>query len=118
MMDMDELAQYCLSRKGAQEDYPFGPSPLVIKVGGKMFALLSQGIDGVHISLKCDPDTADLLRMQYTAVVPGYHLNKRHWNTVVVDGSVPEEELKWMIDHSHAMVVKGLPRTERERLGF
>ncbi|WP_274364779.1 MmcQ/YjbR family DNA-binding protein [Paenibacillus thermotolerans] len=115
---MDELAQYCLSRKGAQEDYPFGPRPLVIKVGGKMFALLSTEADGVHISLKCEPDMADLLRRQYATVLPGYHLNKRHWNTVIVDGSVPDEELKWMIDHSYAMVVKGLTRTEREKLGF
>jgi len=118
MMDMDELAQYCLSRKAAVEDYPFGPTPLVVKVSGKMFALLSEGDGGEpNLSLKCDPHIADMLRMQFEAVIPGYHLNKRHWNTVIVDGTVPESEMKWMIDHSHELVVKSLTKAQQAALG-
>lgn len=117
-MQSQELAQYCLSRKGVVEDYPFGPQPLVMKVGGKMFALLSEGEGHISISLKCEPETAELLRAQYADVVPGYHLNKKHWNTVNVNGSVPEEELKWMIDHSYALVVKSLTKAEREKIAL
>ncbi|WP_442604548.1 MmcQ/YjbR family DNA-binding protein [Paenibacillus sp. KN14-4R] len=87
-----------------------------MKVGGKMFAILAEREGGVHISLKCEPEMADLLRMQYASVTPGYHLNKRHWNTVKADGDVPEEELKSMIDHSYRLVVKGLTKAEREKL--
>lgn len=111
-------AQYCLSLKGAREDYPFGPEPLVIKVGGKMFALIGADAENISLSLKCDPDMADMLRGQYDAVRPGYHMNKRHWNTVSVDGSVPDDELKWMIDHSYALVVKSLRKADRELLGL
>ncbi|QAY68539.1 MmcQ/YjbR family DNA-binding protein [Paenibacillus protaetiae] len=113
----EEWASYCLSRKGAVKDYPFGLDPLVMKVGGKMFALLSEAGGQVHISLKCEPEMAELLRSQHEAVVPGYHLNKRHWNTVTVNGSLPEEEVRWMIDHSYALVVKSLTKAVRESIG-
>lgn len=115
-MNKQELIRYCLTRTGAVEDFPFGPEPSVMKVGGKMFALISE--DGAaSISLKCDPFEADLLRAQYEAVKPGYHLNKRHWNTVTVDGSVPEQELLDMIDQSYGLVVRSLTKAEREKLG-
>lgn len=115
-MNKQELIRYCLTRTGAFEDFPFGPEPSVMKVGGKMFALISE--DGAaSISLKCDPFEADLLRAQYEAVKPGYHLNKRHWNTVTVDGSVPEQELLDMIDQSYGLVVRSLTKAEREKLG-
>ncbi len=115
-MKNQDYIDYCLSRKGANKDYPFGPDALVVKVGSKMFAILSENSDSLHISLKCDPLVARDLRDQYSAITPGYHLNKQHWNTVVVDGSVPDEELKWMIDHSYALVVKGLTKAEKLQL--
>lgn len=117
MRTIEELKRFGLSLKGSVQDYPFGPEPLVLKVGGKMFALLAEGKDGVSISLKCEPEMAELLRAQYEAVVPGYHLNKRHWNTVRVDGSVPDEELQWMIDQSYRLVVRSLTRAAREAVG-
>jgi predicted DNA-binding protein (MmcQ/YjbR family) len=113
---MPDLRQYCLNKPGAYEDYPFGPEPAVFKVGSKMFALLNETVGQAVISLKCDPGLSDLFRQQYAAVQPGYHLNKKHWNTVVLDGTVPDSEILWMIDHSYELVVKSLPKTERERL--
>jgi len=111
-MNRDSIVSYCLDKPGAREDYPFGPEPLVVKAGSKMFALVS-GNEPVRISLKCDPDTAIMLRQEFEAVKPGYHLNKMHWNTVVVDGSVPEQDVRWMIDHSYALVLKSMPKRER-----
>jgi predicted DNA-binding protein (MmcQ/YjbR family) len=98
------------------EDYPFGDGVAVFKVGGRMFALVSlEGSPGT-VNLKCDPDLAVALRAQYSAVRPGYHQNKRHWNTVDLDGSVEDDELREMIDHSYELVVNRLPRAERARL--
>lgn len=115
-MNKQELAAYCLSKAGAREDYPFGPDPLVMKVASKMFALISDegGLD--NIALKCEPETAYLLRQQYAAVKPGYHLNKQHWNTVVMDGTVPDDEIRDMIDHSYELVFRKLTRAEKEAL--
>ncbi|MDQ6418838.1 MmcQ/YjbR family DNA-binding protein [Paenibacillus sp. LHD-117] len=113
---MSELAEYCKGLKGASEDYPFGPEPLVMKVGGKMFALLGANGDVANISLKCEPHMAELLRMQHAAVNPGYHLNKKHWNTVTIDGSIPDEEIREMIDHSYELVVRSLTKAQRAEL--
>ncbi|WNQ12777.1 MmcQ/YjbR family DNA-binding protein [Paenibacillus aurantius] len=110
------LIRYCLSKKGAVEDRPFGPEPLVVKVGGRMFALIAESAEACHFSLKCDPVIAENLREQHSAVRPGYHLNKKHWNTVVLDGSLPEEDVMAMIDHSYDLVVAKLPRSVREEL--
>lgn len=109
------LITYCLSKKAATEDYPFGPLPLVMKVGGKMFALIMITAEEKvsHISLKCDPVIAENLREQHEAVQPGYHLNKKHWNTVAVDSSLTEADLHNMIDHSYDLVVKSLPKAQR-----
>ncbi|WP_166242955.1 MmcQ/YjbR family DNA-binding protein [Paenibacillus turpanensis] len=112
-MKYEEIVSYCMKKAGAWEDYPFGPEPLVLKVSTKMFALLGGTVDTPHLSLKCKPETADLLRQQFASVKPGYHLNKAHWNTVVVDGTVPREDLVWMIDHSYDLVVKSLPKAKR-----
>lgn len=109
-------AAYCKGLKGAVEDYPFGPEPLVMKVGGKMFALLGVNDGIANISLKCEPHMAELLRMQHEAVKPGYHLNKKHWNTVTLDGSIPDDEVREMIDHSYELVVRGLTRAQRAEL--
>jgi predicted DNA-binding protein (MmcQ/YjbR family) len=104
-----------MSQKAAVEDFPFGDDVAVFKVMNKVFALLPVG-GTPHISLKCDPDLAVMLRETYPTVSPGYHLNKKHWNTIDVDGSIPEDEIKEMIDHSYAQVVKGLSKADREEL--
>lgn len=112
-MTPDQITAYCLEKTWTTEEYPFGPSPTVLKVAGKMFALLALGIDGIQLSLKCDPVIAANLREQNPSIRPGYHLNKKHWNTVTVDASVTESDLKAMIDHSYELVVRGLPKSKR-----
>jgi predicted DNA-binding protein (MmcQ/YjbR family) len=120
-MDWEDVRQYCISKQHAIEDYPFDDRTLVIKVGGKMFALLGspplQDSAG-SVNLKCDPEWAVLLRNTYPAVTAGYHMNKRHWNTVVLDRSIPDDELIEMIDHSYDLVVKSLSKRLRQELGL
>ncbi|WP_268811686.1 MmcQ/YjbR family DNA-binding protein [Mycobacterium kyorinense] len=106
----------CGSLPAAVEGYPFGDGVAVFKVGGRMFALVSLDGDPGTVNLKCDPDIAVNLRARHRAVRPGYHQNKRHWNTVELDGSIPDDELEEMIDHSYELVVSQLPRARRERL--
>lgn len=115
-MDHAALQAYVLAKPGATETYPFGPQPLVAKVMGKMFALLAQTSTPPQISLKCDPAMAQFLRDEYPAVQAGYHLDKRHWNTVTLDGSVPADELRGMVDESYMLVVQGLTRAQRHLL--
>jgi predicted DNA-binding protein (MmcQ/YjbR family) len=112
----EAIATYLLSFPEAVEDQPFGPHVDVYKVAGKMFAILSPEDDPPAISLKCDPLIAVELREEYDAITPGYHLNKTHWNTVTLNGSVPDRELKKMISHSYKEVVTGLPKTLREKI--
>ncbi|GIL12193.1 MAG: DNA-binding protein [Chloroflexota bacterium] len=114
-MDRNELRLYCLSRRAAVEDFPFGDDVAVFKVSGKVFALLPVA-GPVRISLKCDPTWAVVLRQTYPAVKPGWHLNKKHWNTVEVDGSIADDEILEMVEHSYQLVVKGLTKVERARL--
>ncbi|HDY98519.1 MAG TPA: MmcQ/YjbR family DNA-binding protein [Pseudomonas sabulinigri] len=108
-----DLRRYLLSKPEAEESFPFGPEAAVFKIQGKMFALLLERDGVASVNLKCDPEQAIGLRDLFTAVTPGYHMNKRHWNTVRDDGSIPVGELQRMIDHSYALVVKGLNRTQR-----
>lgn len=110
----ETIRAYTLAKPGASEDYPFGPEPLVCKVGGKVFALLSRG-NPPQLSLKCDPPYAEDLRALYPAITPGYHLNKRHWNTVLLDGSVPDDLLTTLVDESYRLVMCGLPRAMRQQ---
>jgi predicted DNA-binding protein (MmcQ/YjbR family) len=112
----DEVLNLCGSYPGAVEDYPFGDGVAVFKVGGRMFALLTLDDDYGRLNLKCDPDLALELRATFPAVSPGYHTNKRHWNTVELDGSIDNDELREMIDHSYELVVSKLSRVERTRL--
>jgi predicted DNA-binding protein (MmcQ/YjbR family) len=112
-MDFEALRAYLAAKPGAVEEFPFDPVTLVFKVGGKMFALVATSDQPLRITLKCDPPKAELLRELYPAVLPGYYMNKRHWNTVVLDGSVADEELRTMIDESYGLVVQGLPRARR-----
>lgn len=107
------IVAYCLAKPGAQETYPFGPSPMAAKVGGKMFALIGKNDGRLQLSLKCDPFIAASLREQYACITPGYHLNKKHWNTIAIDGSVSMQELEDMVDHSYELVLNGLPARVR-----
>lgn len=115
-MNRNDLVAYCLSRKGATVEQPFGPDIDVFKVQGKVFALMPTGSRTPSISLKCDPALATLLRDTYPAVTPGWHLNKKHWNSVLVDGSVADDEMEEWIDHSYAQVVKGMTKAQRTAL--
>ena len=112
-MNFETLRTYLLQKTGATEDFPFDNVTLVIKVCGKMFALLGINNDPLRINLKCDPIKAEFLRQQHAAVLPGYHMNKRHWNTVVLDGSIPESEIYSMINDSYDLVVQGMPKSKR-----
>ncbi len=115
-MNIEEFRAYCLSKKGTQEDFPFGNETLVMKVMGKMFALAN--LDGpLTLNLKCDPEIAVELRERYPAVQPGYHMDKKHWNTVDMDGSVPDKLVRQWIDHSYELVVAKLPKKLKEELG-
>jgi predicted DNA-binding protein (MmcQ/YjbR family) len=112
----DRVIAACAAKPGATEVYPFGDDTAVFKVGGKMFAVVPLGAPPGSVSLKCDPDVALELRGQYPAITAGYHLSKRHWNTIQLDGSVPDEELLELIGHSYDLVVAGLTRAERAKL--
>jgi predicted DNA-binding protein (MmcQ/YjbR family) len=115
-MRRDEVLELCARLPGAVEDHPFGGGVAVFKVGGRMFALVSlEGATG-SVNLKCDPQLALDLRARHPSIRPGYHQNKRHWNTVELDGSIEDGDLRWMIDHSYELVVSGLPRAARDRL--
>ena len=115
-MQVDAFRDYCLRKAGVTESSPFGPEHAVFKVGGKMFALLAFEEVPPTANLKCDPDLALELRDRYEEVRPGYHMNKKHWNTVQIAGAIPQAELTRMIDHSYELVVKSLPKSQRERL--
>jgi predicted DNA-binding protein (MmcQ/YjbR family) len=117
-MNPAELRVQCLSFPGAEETFPFGPKTSVFKVAGKMFALSQLGADSLRVSLKCEPQLAEALRGAHAAVLPGYHLNKRHWNTVIIDGSVPDDAIRNMIEDSYDLVVSKLPRARRRALGW
>jgi predicted DNA-binding protein (MmcQ/YjbR family) len=112
----DRVMAACGTKPGSAEDYPFGDEVAVFKVAGKMFALVPLGPAPGSVSLKCDPGLAADLRGRYAAITPGYHLNKRHWNTVALDGSVPDEEVLELVDHSYDLVLVGLTRAQREQL--
>jgi len=115
-MDLERFREYCLKKRGATADTPFGEDVLVFKVAGKMFALAALDEIPATANLKCDPDLALDLRDRYEQVQPGYHMNKKHWNTVEIDSGIAEAELRRMIDHSYELVVKSLPKVARAKL--
>jgi predicted DNA-binding protein (MmcQ/YjbR family) len=110
------LRDYCLSLPGAEETFPFGPRTSVFKVAGKMFALSQLGAASLRVGLKCEPELAQALRDAHAAVLPGYHLNKRHWNTVIIDGSLPDAAIRDMIEDSYDLVVSKLSPAGRRGL--
>lgn len=115
-MNIEELQEYCLSKPGTEETLPFGPDTLVYKVAGKVYLLTSlDNPDDLRFNVKCDPDLAQELREQHACVLPGFHMNKKHWNTIVADGSVSNKQLKEWIDHSYQLVVSSLPKKLRDQ---
>ena len=114
-MNREQLKTYLMSQKATEETFPFGADVAVYKVLGKMFALLPVDMP-LSVSLKCDPDFAEVLRENYEAVQPGYHLNKRHWNTVTIDGSIPNNEIEEMIDTSYRLVVAKMTKKDQRKL--
>jgi predicted DNA-binding protein (MmcQ/YjbR family) len=117
-MDATELRTWCLRQAGAIEDFPFGPEHSVFKVAGKMFALSSLDRMPLEVSVKCEPELAVSLRQTYQAIRPGYHLNKRHWNTITLDGSLPDQLVRDLVEDSYDLVVSALPRRVRDQLGW
>ncbi len=116
-MTADDIRKYCLKKSGKiTEGFPFGEDVLVFKVNGKVFLLLMIDERPLSMNLKCDPELAIELRERYESVRPGYHMNKKHWNTVTLDGSIPPAEVKKMIDHSYELVVRSLGRTAARKL--
>ncbi len=115
-MSLDELRMLLLGKPGATEETPFGPDVLVYKVSGKMFALLSWNAAPLRLSLKCRPRRSETLRAEHAAITPGYHLNKRHWNTLALDGSLPHDLIADLADESYVLVVNKLTKGERLEL--
>ncbi len=114
-MNIEELREYCLSKKGVTEHFPFDEVTLVFKVGNKMFALTN--LDGEpSVNLKCDPERAIELREQHSSIIPGYHMNKTHWNTVIMDGTVSDKLIYELVEHSYNLIFESLPKIKRERI--
>jgi predicted DNA-binding protein (MmcQ/YjbR family) len=111
-MNIEEFREYCISKPGVTEEFPFDENTLVFKVMGKMFALTDLG-DEFSLNLKCDPERAIELREQFPAIQPGYHMNKVHWNTVKMDGSLSAKLIYELIDHSYQLVVDKLPKSKK-----
>jgi predicted DNA-binding protein (MmcQ/YjbR family) len=109
-MNIESLRNYCLSKKGVTESFPFDETTLVFKVMGKMFALTGLEDEILTVNLKCNPENAIRLREKFPAIQPGYHMNKKHWNTIIVDGSIPDEQIFQWMDDSYNLVVKSLSR--------
>jgi predicted DNA-binding protein (MmcQ/YjbR family) len=114
----DDLRDHCLSFPGSVHTFPFGPQTSVFKVAGKIFALSRLAENPLRVSLKCEPGLADQLRAAHPAVIPGYHLNKRHWNTVIIDGSLPAKTIRDMVEDSYDLVLSKLPRARQRALGW
>ena len=116
-MDIESLRQYCLSKKAVTEDLPFGDTTLVFRIGGKIFALMSLDTEGCQVNLKCAPERAVELREQFPDdILPGYHMNKKHWNTVHCDRSLDDSKVRELVGHSYDLVRASLPKTLREEL--
>lgn len=115
-MDIEQFREYCLAKKGVSEDFPFDEFTLCLRVLGKIFAITGLDSEVFTVNLKCDPDYALELREQYAEVQPGWHMNKKHWNTVDFTGALDGTTLRRLIDHSYDMVVKSLKKADREAL--
>ena len=115
-MNIEQIRDYCIMKKGVIEDFPFDEETLVFKVAGKIFLLASLESIPLQINLKCDPEKAIELREEYESVQPGYHMNKTHWNTIIFDGTVPAKKIFEWIDDSYNLVVSGLKKSDLKKL--
>ncbi len=115
-MNVEELRAYCLNKKGVTESTPFDDVTLVFKVMNKMFALIPLDEEQLKISLKCDPEKAIQLREQYPEITPAWHFNKKHWNSIMVDGNIEVEKVLESVDHSYDLIVAGLTKKLKEEL--
>ncbi len=117
-MDLETIRKYCIEKKSTTESFPFGEFTLVFKVCGKIFLLMSLDSVPPQFNVKCNPEKAEELREIYSSVIPAYHMNKKHWNTIIVDGRLSAKLIREMIDDSYGLVVKSLPIKERKKLNF
>lgn len=115
IMNIEELREYCLQKPGTTEGLPFGEDTLVFKVGDKIF-LLTSLVTGNRFNAKCDPERAIELREQYEEIIPGFHMNKKHWNTVFMDGRLTRKQLNELIDHSYDLILASLPKKKQEEI--
>ena len=115
-MTLEQIRQYIISKPESTEELPFGPEALVYKVSGKMYALIAWEKNPIYISMKCDPDRAVDLRSTYEVIKPAYHFNKTHWNMVYIDGTLTDDQIFELIDHSYDLVVKKLKKADRDRI--
>ena len=117
-MDLETIRKYCLEKKSVTESFPFGETTLVFKVRGKIFLLIGLDNFPLQFNVKCDPEKAEELREEYSSVIPAFHMNKKHWNTVILNGQIPLKQIREMINDSYQLVVRSLPLTERKKLGY
>jgi predicted DNA-binding protein (MmcQ/YjbR family) len=117
-MNIEEFRDYCLSRKHVTECFPFDESTLVFKVADKMFALSGLEHQPSTVNLKCDPERSIELRDEFSDIIEGFHMSKKHWNTVKIEGGLPTKFIKGLIDHSYNLVVKGMTKKKQKELGF
>jgi predicted DNA-binding protein (MmcQ/YjbR family) len=115
-MNIESLREYCMAKKGAEETLPFGPDTLVFKVGGKMFLIAGLEYSPMQFNVKCEPEKAIALREQYTCIIPGFHMSKSHWNTVIADGTLTTKQLHDMIDDSYQLIISGLSKKLQQEL--
>jgi len=116
MLSLEAFKKYCLNKKGVTECFPFDDETLVFKVSSKMFALTNINKPVLEINLKCEPFMSEDLRRDFHAIIPGYHMNKKHWNTIILDGSISDEKILFLVDLSFELVYIGLKRSEKEVL--
>lgn len=117
-MNIEEYRDYCLSKKYVTECFPFDETTLVFKVAEKMFALCAINRMPTQVNLKCDPERSILLREEHEDVIAGFHMSKKHWNTIMIEGNISNEFIKELIDHSYDLVVKGMTKKKQKELGF
>lgn len=115
-MEINQLKDYCLNKKGTYVNFPFDETTMTIRVGEKMFALIDISAKDLRVNLKCNPMLAELLRLDYVGIIPGHHMNKKHWNTVYLNKDVPEDKIFEFIDHSYTLVFNSLTKKVRESI--
>jgi len=116
MLSLGTFQKYCLSKKGVTACFPFDDETLVFKVGSKMFALTNINKSILEINLKCEPFMSQNLRRDFAAIIPGYHMNKKHWNTIILDGSISDDKILFLVDLSFELVYSGLKKSEKEKI--